>query len=133
MGDKDIQKALELADILEGIRIFLQKENNIEKLIDTGIISITKESSYSFELKKDTFKEYLLIDFQDIIQFTKEAKFDKNSYFKNRKTLKEFNTEYYIFYTFLSEYVLTNIEEHIDIKKNLSYIFGTTFANEHKK
>lgn len=135
MGDKDIQKALSLADILEGIRAFLQKNNNIEKLIDIGLINITKnKSSYSFESKKDTFKKYLLIDFQDIVQYTKEDDFHEETYFLNRKILKEFNTEYYFFYIFLSKYILTDaIHEHIDIKENLSFIFKTTFASKHKK
>jgi len=132
MGDKDIRKALELADILEGIRIYLEKDNNIETLIDVGIANI--KSSYSFERQKNTFKKYLLIDFADIIQYTKEDEFDEKTYFSNRKTLKEFDYEYHLFYIFLSKYVLTNkINEHIDIKTNLSYIFEKTYASKHKE
>ena len=78
--------------------------------------------------------KYLLIDFTDIIQYTKEDEFDEETYFSNRKTLKEFDYEYYLFYIFLSKYILTNkVNEHKDIKENLSYIFGTTYANKHKK
>ena len=131
MGDKEIVKALSLIDILKGIRNFLEKDNQIEELINKGMSNI--KSNYSFEKQKDNFRKYLLHDFQDIIKYTQEDKFDEETYFKNRKVLKEFHKEYYLFYKFLSKYIKKNIKEHEDIKSNLSYIFGTTYAREHKK
>jgi len=132
MSEKDIKKALNLIDLLEGIRNFLLTENNIEKLIDKGIANILPNSSYTFQKQKNNFRKHILVDFKDVIQYTKEDEFDELTYFSNRKYIKELNTEYYDFYNYLSEEI-KNEDLHKDIIDNLSYIFKETYANAHKK
>lgn len=130
--EEDIREAKNFLFILKGIREYLLKKGEIQKLIQVGVQHIEHtQSSYFFECNKDRFKSFISEDFQLIIQYTQED-FEEEYYFEQRKTLQEFNNEYYTFYVFLSKYILEDKKEHHDIIENLSHVFSR-FAAQHKK